>query len=214
MTRPGRPKKGEEAIRRDQLLEHATRLFAEHGYANLTLETLAREARVSLRTIYRQFGGKSELFGAVIRHYSDMFVATLPADWTQAKPLEETLLEFAREFLFRLTRPEMIRLRAQLMAEAHRFPALAAEFYAQGPERTLDRLARFFALHQRAGRVRDMEPLFLAGQFVNCLRGERFQRLQLGLEETPTREEIDDWAGRAVGLFLGGAFGGGSSPHP
>lgn len=206
MTRPGRPKKGEEVVRRDQLLEHAHRLFAEHGYANLTLETLAREARVSLRTIYRQFGGKSELFGAVIRHYSDLFVATLPTDWTQAKPLEETLAEFAREFLFRLTRPEMIRLRAQLLAEAHRFPDLAAEFYAQGPSRTLERLAQFFAFHQRAGRVRAVDPLFLAGQFVNCLRGERFQRLQLGLENTPTEEEIEQWAGEAVGLFLAGCL--------
>lgn len=202
--RLGRPKKGEEALRRDQLLEHAVRLFAEHGYSGLSLETIAREARVSLRTIYRQFGGKGELFGAVVRHYSDLFVATLPDDPARAKPLEDSLVDFAREFLFRLTRPEMVRLRTQMLAESHRFPCLAAEFYSQGPERTLRRLARFFAEHQAAGQIVAVDPDFLAGQFVSCLRGERFQRLQLGLEETPDATEIEDWARRAVGLFLRG----------
>jgi TetR/AcrR family transcriptional repressor of mexJK operon len=206
MIRLGRPKKGEEALRRDQLLEHAVQLFAEYGYSNLSLETIAREARVSLRTIYRQFGGKAELFSAAIRHYSDLFVATLPSDQAQAKPFEDTLVDFAREFLFRLTRPDMLRLRAQMIAEAHRFPDLAAEFYAQGPERTLHRLAQFFAVHQKAGRVAAVDSAFLAGQFVNCLRGERFQRLQLGLDETPGEHDIELWARQAVGLFLRGCL--------
>lgn len=206
MIRLGRPKKGEEGLRRDQLLEHAVRLFAEHGYGNLSLETIAREARVSLRTIYRQFGGKAELFGAVVRHYSDLFVATLPADADRAGPLEDTLVGFAREFLFRITRPELIRLRSQFLAEARRFPELAAELYAQGPERTLQRLAGFFARHQQRGQVvLNQEPLFLAGQFIASLQGERYHRLQLGLDRTPDAGEIDSWARQAVRLFLRGA---------
>ena len=213
MIRPGRPKKGEEIIRRDQLLEHALRLFVEHGYSGLSLETIAREARVSLRTIYRQFGGKAELFGAVIRQCSDLFVATLPLGPAQTKPLEEALADFAREFLFRLTRPDMVRLRVQILAEAHRFPGLAAEFYGQGPERTLLRLSQFFAAYQQAGQISGIDdPAFLAGQFVSCLRGERFQRLQLGLEETPDEAEIERWARRAVGLFLRGCLVG--KPQP
>ena len=206
MIRPGRPKKGEESVRRDQLLEHAMQLFAEHGYANLSVETIAREARVSLRTIYRQFGGKAELFSAVVRHISDLFVAALPTDAVPEPQFEETLVEFGKKFLFQLTRPELIRLRVQLMAEAHRFPELAADWYREGPERTLNRLARFFAFHQQAGRVISADPMFLAGQFVECLRGERFQRLQLGLDKTPAEEEIEPWVCRAVDLFLRGCL--------
>lgn len=206
MIRLGRPKKGEEAVRRRELLEHAVHLFAEHGYANLSLETIAREARVSLRTIYRQFGGKAELFGTVVRHYSDLFVAALPTDAVPDPQFKEALVTFGREFLFQVTRPDLIRLRAQLAAEAHRFPELAAEFYAEGPERTLDRLARFFAFHQQRGRIVAEDPIFLAGQFVTCLRGERFQRLQLGLEKTPAPEDIEPWARQAVELFLRGCL--------
>lgn len=205
MIRLGRPKKGEEILRRDQLLEHAVRLFAEHGYNGLSLETIAREARVSLRTIYRQFGGKAELFGAVIRHYSDLFVATLPDDPARAD-LEATLVDFAREFLFRLTRPEMLRLCTQMQGETRQFPCLAAEFYRQGPERTQSRLAGFFAAHQDAGRIAAIDPDFLAGQFVSCLKGEWFQRLQYGLVATPDEAEIENRARQAVGLFLRGCL--------
>jgi len=171
------------------------RLFGEYGYGGLSLETIAREAQVSLRTIYSQFGGKAGLFSAAIRRYSDFFVAALPVDRVNTATLDAILVEFAREYLYRLTRPELISLRSQFMAEAHRFPELAQEFYSQGPERTLKHLAQF-----------------LAGQFVNALRGERFQRLQLGLDSSPTRQEVDRWAIDVVRLFLHGCLTPGAKP--
>ena len=202
----GRPRKDEEEKRREQLLEQAVRLFGEHGFGNLSLETIAREARVSLRTIYSQFGGKAGLFSAAVRRYSDFFVAALPVDRVGDTPFDEILVEFAREYLFQLTRPELIRLRGQFLAEAHRFPELACEFYSQGPERTLNHLAGFFEGQQFAGRLGAGDPLFLAGQFVSALRGERFQRLQFGLDASPSADEVAVWARQAVDLFLQGCL--------
>jgi hypothetical protein len=106
----------------------------------------------------------------------------------------------------------LIRLRSQFMAEAHRFPELAQEFYSQGPERTLKHLARFFQIQQKQGVIADNHPDFLAGQFVNALRGERFQRLQLGLDSSPTRQEVDRWAIDVVRLFLHGCLTPGAKP--
>jgi AcrR family transcriptional regulator len=204
--RSGRPRKGEELARRDRLLRQAFLLFAEHGYGSLSLETIAREARVSLRTIYRQFGGKAELFGAVIRQCSDLFVAVLPQEGEAEASLEEVLIEFGKHFLYRVTRPECVRLRSQIMAEAQRFPEFAAEFHRHGPARTLDGLARFFALQQKKGKVTIQDPTFLAGQFLSALRGDKFQRIQLGLEGAPSDDEIEQWVRRAVHLFLHGCL--------
>lgn len=205
-TRPGRPRKGEEAIRRDLLLEQAMQLFAEHGYGNLSMETIAREAHVSLSTIYRQFGDKAALFGAAISRISDQFVSGLPLDGVSSQPIEAILIEFARQYLGQITRPECMRLRAEILAEAQRFPELSAEFYRNGPERTLLRIAQFFALQQQAGKIAEMDCQFLAGQFINALRGERFQRLQLGLDKPPSEQEIDAWAKQTVGIFLHGCL--------
>jgi TetR/AcrR family transcriptional repressor of mexJK operon len=204
--RSGRPRKGEEATRRDLLLDQAMQLFAERGYGNLSLETIARQAQVSLRTIYSQFGSKAELFGAVIRRVSDEFVASLPLECTSSRPLEDVLVEFGRFYLRRITRPACTALRAQIVAEAQRFPEFAAEFYRNGPERTLVRLAEFFAAQQRAGLLIETDSQFLAGQFLNAVRGERFHRQQLGLEAPPSEEEADAWARRSVRLFLRGCL--------
>ncbi|WP_022948931.1 TetR/AcrR family transcriptional regulator [Methylohalobius crimeensis] len=205
-TRSGRPRKGEEEARRDQLLDHAMQLFAEHGYGNLSLETIAREAHVSLRTIYRHFGGKADLFGAVVHRVSDEFVAGLPLEKIRSRPMEEVLVDFGRIFLGRIGRPECARLRALILAEAQRFPELAAEFYRNGPERTLRRLSQFFAMQQEAGRVIEADSRFLAGQFISALRGEHFQRQQLGLEQPFAETEIDAWVKQVVRHFLYGCL--------
>lgn len=204
--RCGRPRKGEEGIRRDQLLDQAMQLFAVHGYGNVSLETIAREARVSLRTIYCQFGGKAALFGAVIRRVSDEFEAGLPSGDDLARPMEEILVEFGRFYLRRICLPECIHLRSQILAEAHRFPELAAEFYSNGPERAVLCLTEFFSTRQPTASLAEEDCRFLAGQFMNSLRGERFLRLQLGLEEPPTEEEAEAWVRRVVRLFLRGCL--------
>jgi AcrR family transcriptional regulator len=200
MIKCGRPCKGDEQQSRDRLLDAALQLFLENGYGNLSMETIARDARVSLRTIYSQFGGKAGLFGALIRRCSDQFIGSLSDDCE----LEEALTNFARQFLFRITRPDVLRMRAILIGESPRFPDLATQFYEQGPRRTLGLLAQFFMRQQQAGLITEMDPYFLADQFISAVRGERLQRLQLGLEPTPDETEIDAWVRQSVGLFLQG----------
>jgi AcrR family transcriptional regulator len=206
MVKCGRPRKGEELLSRDRLLDTAFSLFLEHGYGKLSLETIAREARVSMRTIYSRFNGKAGLFGAVIRRCSDQFVTQLSEEHVLERAPEEALISFAQQFLYSITRPDVVRIRAILIGESPRFPDLATQFYEQGPQRTLDHLTRFFARQQQAGYFAIMDPHFLADQFLSALRSERFQKLQLGLEPTPDEAEIDVWARQAVGVFLHGTM--------
>ena len=51
---------------RNQLLEAATRLFALHGYDSVTTRQLAAEAGVNVAAIAYHFGGKQELYRAVL----------------------------------------------------------------------------------------------------------------------------------------------------
>jgi len=54
------------AQRREQLLDTAATLFAEHGYARTTTAQLARAAGVTEPIIYRHFKSKRDLFIALI----------------------------------------------------------------------------------------------------------------------------------------------------
>ncbi len=55
------------AQRKEQLLEVASRLFAERGYAGATTAQLAREAGVTEPIIYRHFASKRDLFIALVQ---------------------------------------------------------------------------------------------------------------------------------------------------
>lgn len=209
MIKCGRPRKGEEFLSRDRLLDTALKLFLEYGYGNLSLETIARDAHVSMRTIYNQFGGKAGLFGAVIKRCSDPFVTALSDESALEGQPEEALIAFAKQFLHGITQPDAVRIRAILIGESLHFPDLAMQFYEQGPQRTLGHLSQFFTRQQQVGYFSAMDPYFLAEQFLSALRGERILKLQLGLESTPDEAQIDVWARQATTLFLQGCLVGG-----
>ena len=55
-----------QALRnRSAILEAAERQFLERGYAATTVVSVAQEAGVSVETVYKAFGGKAELVGAI-----------------------------------------------------------------------------------------------------------------------------------------------------
>jgi len=198
----GRPPKDHEQFGRERLLDAAQQLFMKHGYGNVGLEIFAKEARVSLRTVYNQFDGKAGIFGALIRRCSDQFIGGLKIDGD----IQAALTSFGAQFLFRITRPDVIRIRAILLAESPRFPDLASQFYEQGPRLTHTHLANFFRRHQHEGRIANIDADFLADQYISALRGERFQRLQLGLDSTPDEDDIQHWVQQVTALFLKGCL--------
>jgi AcrR family transcriptional regulator len=55
--------------RRAAILEAARRMIAEVGYEAVTVRDLAERCRVSVPTLYNQFGGKDQLLGAAIEEH-------------------------------------------------------------------------------------------------------------------------------------------------
>jgi AcrR family transcriptional regulator len=62
--RPGRVPR---AVRAEQLLDVADRLFAERGFHGASMDELARRAGVSKPVIYDHFGSKEQLFATCVR---------------------------------------------------------------------------------------------------------------------------------------------------
>jgi AcrR family transcriptional regulator len=54
------------ASTRRKIIAAAQPLFLEHGYAGTTMAAIARDAGVVVETVYRSFGSKVALFGAVV----------------------------------------------------------------------------------------------------------------------------------------------------
>ena len=67
--RPGRVPR---AVRSEQLLKLADRLFAERGFHGASMDELARRAGVSKPVIYDHFGSKEQLFATCVRHTGEI----------------------------------------------------------------------------------------------------------------------------------------------
>jgi AcrR family transcriptional regulator len=68
--------------RRRQLLERATALFATHGYDELSMAKLAREAGISKPLLYHYFPSKRDLFEAVLNDAAEQHLRRISTDDT------------------------------------------------------------------------------------------------------------------------------------
>ena len=57
--------------KRDQILQAAGELFAEHGYDGATMQLILSHVGISAGAAYYYFDNKADLFTAVVTHYTD-----------------------------------------------------------------------------------------------------------------------------------------------
>lgn len=131
---------------RDVLVEAAAQVFAERGFEGASLEEIAERAGYSRGAIYKNFGGKDELFLAVSQRHNERTVArfaelieelgsggwnvgTIPelaAEWRRMFFRDPQLYILGTEFnLYLLRHPEM---RPKVVEYLHHTVAVVAQF--------------------------------------------------------------------------------------
>ena len=173
----GRPRSDDIETRMENLIASATSLFVDKGYSNVSLEMIAREAHVAVRTIYVKFGGKAGLFNAVVAAGRARFFPKTGNMDTDARPIEQVLGEFGGRFLDLLSTPMAISMQRMVIAEAKTNPELARTFFDAGPAHTRDTLTRYFARPEIGAQLRDdVAADLLPTHFINCVLGDQFTR--------------------------------------
>src|SRR5471032_3513159 len=95
----GRPRAADKEARLQALLHTAASLFLEKGYSKVSLEMIAREAHVAVRTIYVKFGGKAGLLSAVITNGRAHFFAGMKDMEADPRPFRQVMDDFAVRFV-------------------------------------------------------------------------------------------------------------------
>jgi TetR/AcrR family transcriptional regulator, mexJK operon transcriptional repressor len=169
----GRPRASDVEERMHNLVHTAGQLFLKHGYNKVSLESIAREAHVAVRTIYVKFGGKAGLFQAVLLHKREHYFKANDMD-DDMRPVRQVVADFALHFLELITSPQAIRILNVLMAEAPGTPELAKSYFEAGPEQTRSMLTRYFARPDVRVQLRDdVAPDLLPVHLLNCILGEQ-----------------------------------------
>jgi len=114
------------------ILRHARRAFITDGYSGTRMEPIARAAGVSTATLYAFFAGKSELFAAVIGELSVEFRRHMNSITAHDGDPRQQLLQFSEAYAGFMADPFVQSILQLVMAERHRFPELADEFFERG----------------------------------------------------------------------------------
>ncbi|UOD31038.1 TetR/AcrR family transcriptional regulator [Massilia violaceinigra] len=196
----GRPRACELEARHNNLIETAGQLMLKHGYGKVSLETIAREAHVAVRTIYVKFGGKAGLFQAVLLANRSRFFTASEVE-QDMRPLRQVISEFSLQFFDMITAPEALSMQRMVIAEAASSPELSVSFYEAGPRQTRDMLTRYFARDDIRAQLREDLALELIPTFLlNCVQGEYFGRF-LFQPVAQAREEVEKALEQRLDLF-------------
>ena len=194
--------------RREAILDVASDVFLEEGYANASMSTIAARLGGSKGTLYNYFKNKEELFAAyVVRHCAwqrdAMFeIGSEPGDIRQA------LTKVGRTYLsIVLSDFSMANFRV-IVAEAQRTPEIGLAFYEAGPRSGAERLGAVLQKAMDSGQLKIDDTVHAAHQFIGLCQNRLLKARLCNVMADPTPEEIDREVLPAVNMFLA-AYGTG-----
>ena len=154
----------------------------------------------SKATLWSYFRSKEELFAAVIEDVTASFRHQVETDLLTPGALEETLVNFCRSFMRRLSQADGVATWRLVMAESSRFPEVGQIFYRQAAGHVERALAAFLQGQIDAGRLRDEGALDMARLLIGMHKAGLHRRLW-GVE-TADSTDTDAEAQKFVGYFL------------
>jgi AcrR family transcriptional regulator len=207
------PKAALMARKRAVIVDAALKAFLEAGYAEASVNRIAAAAGVSIKTLYRHYESKDDLFSAVMqpacgKPLGDSDEDAAPPTW-YALPSAEALPQAGAEYLRHVLSQDQLALYRVVVRDAHRFPELGRRYreVTTGTRgaifiRYLDRWA-----DREGWVVRDRQTA--ADVFAGLLKAGIFDETLLGLSR-PSNDEIVEQARAAAEnmllLFRAGRF--------
>lgn len=196
------PRAEQESSKRREIIDGARRVFFEKGYDGASMDEVAKAAAVSKATIYVYFGGKEDLFEALVlndraRSAEHLFVVDPAADDVAA-----LLHRIGISFMTMMVQPDHIRLVRMVIGAAEKLPRIGQTFFEAGPCHGGKRLADILRQQANLGHIDIDDELAAAHMFFNMCQGTLAKALLFGELVPPTPEQIDEHVERAVRVFL------------
>lgn len=199
---PGRPPLRSDEETRALIVAAAAQAFLKGGYLRTGVDTIARLAGVSTRTLYRLFATKEDLLREAMEARIDAAFASFDrvggGDDDPRAGLEALLDGYAELALSE----EAVEVTRLIAAERHDVPGLV-DSYRQATARVTDVFDAWVEQHQQTGRLRaDLGDT--AAQLLRGMVNEAQRQLVLGLRPPLTTHERQDWVKAAATVFLYG----------
>ncbi len=197
------PKAELMAQKRAALVAAAERAFLESGYAGASVNRIAEDAGVSIKTLYRHFDNKDDLFSAVMQAACDR--SNPPGQngmpgWF-ALPPAKGFVAAGEDYLRHVLAEDELALYRVVTRDAHRFPELGKRYR----EDVSEKRTAVFAAYLTQWRAKEKWPAFDAREtaeiFAGFLKAHLFDDALHGLHK-PSQAEIAAQARKAAARLL------------
>lgn len=183
--------------KRVAIVNAALKAFLDSGYAGASVNHIAATAGVSIKTLYRHFENKDDLFSAVMQAacakgpkevLSGSVDEALPPVWYDIKP-EDALPSAGQEYLRHILSAEQLALFRVVCRDSPNFPELGRRYLQETTGNRNAIFAGYLELwEKRKGwNVRDRQGA--AQVFAGLLKAEIYEGALFGLHK-PTDAEI------------------------
>jgi AcrR family transcriptional regulator len=190
---------------RNQILAAASELFLRDGYANTSVDAVIEKVGGSKRAVYSHFGGKDDLFAAMVTGLSEAALQAIPnAEEDAGSDVRASLMQFGRAVMQVLMDPRTIALYRLVVSESARMPALATAFLKNGPGRAASGLAQLLERYADAGVLTIANPAEAAQHFMGMLRDDSHFEVVLGIRAPLAEREWNARVTQVVDIFLDG----------
>lgn len=195
------PRRAEQAeATRQAIMQAARKLFAEQGYQATTLQAIAREAEVSVPTIYVVFGSKAAILSALIKSAgADEDIRALARE-AFAEPDPRRQLRLAASVMRTILEREADIL--NLLWQAGGGDSDLAAAWRQGHQQRLSRLGEILNVIAQKAALRPEISIERAIDTLWLLGSHEVYRLLVD-ERGWTPQQYEDWlADTATALLL------------
>ena len=200
---PGRPPLRSDAETRALIVDAAAHEFLAGGYAGTGVETIARRAGVSTRTVYRLIPTKEDLLTEALQARVDASFDGLSETGAVTADLRESLESLLIAYARLVLSDDAVMLTQLIVAERRQVPAIVASYQ----EATM-RVAALFEIwvrkNQAIGRLRPMDPV-VAASAIRGMVNEAQRQILLGWRGRMDEPEQKTWIRVCADIFLAGA---------
>jgi AcrR family transcriptional regulator len=193
---------GQDTRKRRQILDGARRIFLDQGFDSASMNGIAEAAGVSKGTLYVYFDSKEALFRELVREEK---AAQFPAifDFDSSDPdVRGTLTRVGHAFATFVTQSHVVTAKRIVVAIADRMPAMATEFFEEGPRQCAFRVAAYLDAQVEAGRLAIADTYLAAAQFLDLTQTTLSTPLLFGYPQPVSEERLAQVVDSAVALFM------------
>jgi AcrR family transcriptional regulator len=200
----GRPRVRPDGETRELIYAAARHEFAGNGYAATSMETVARRAGVSTKTLYRLVPNKAALFEGMVSGRLDRFLTEVNLRASNHQDIEQGLCAALAACADLTLDEEVIALQRMVLQEAGKFSDIAATFYANAIRPTVVALAGWLRVQQTRGLIALDDVDEAAGMLLGMVTSAPRRAAMFGGLPLPSRPQIEARVRTCAALFLRG----------